>query len=778
MGKKKNLPVLPLIDVVVYPRMVLPLFVGRKKSINALESAFLDDKLIFLTAQKDPEVSLPSVEDIYKVGTVSKILQLLKLPDGTIKVLIEGVSRARLASIVDEEHFYGTIEYIKEKVEGDEKLEALTRMLLSQVRTYGSNSRKIPEDVVDALSKIDDPIKIVDTIAAHISLKVEDKQKLLEIEVLTERIEHLISILTEEINLSKLEWKIKKGVQENIEKNQKEYYLQEQMKIIQKELGSLNSGVNGETQDLSEKIESCGMPKDVMEKAKYELNRLEMMSVMSAESTVVRSYIEWLVNLPWNKTTKVNRDLKKASEILNKEHYGLEKVKERILEYLAVNKRVKSIPGPVLCLVGPPGVGKTSLAKSIANATKREYIRLSLGGVRDEAEIRGHRKTYIGALPGKIIQKIAKAKTKNPLFLLDEIDKMGMDHRGDPAAALLEVLDPEQNTTFADHYLEVDFDLSQVLFIATSNSMDIPWPLLDRMELIHLSGYTAKEKLNIAKTHLIPKQIKLNGIKKNELEISDKMLGNIISYYTKEAGVRGLDREINKLCRKVITENTINDEAKKVKLSDRNLEKYLGVKKFRDSEIEKEDQIGSVIGLAWTEVGGEILRIEAVATPGKGNVKTTGMLGDVMQESIQAAITVVRERSKELGIKNNFLDKIDLHVHVPEGATPKDGPSAGISMCIAIISCLTKTPIHRSIAMTGEITLQGKVLSIGGLKEKLLAAAAAKVTDVIIPVDNNRELAEIPSYIYKDLNIHKAASIDEVISLALVKKPKKRATKK
>jgi len=771
------MPVLPLRDVVVYPYMVIPLFVGREKSILALEAAMDENKRILLAAQRNASQDEPEAEDLYKVGTIANILQLLKLPDGTIKVLVEGSERARILHLMGQEEYFkaqiSRIESIDTSLD-DRESEVLMRSVMAQFDQYVKLSKKVPPEILSSLASIEEPGRLADTIAAHMSLKIEEKQKILEIESLRERLEHLIGLMEEEIDLLQVEKRIRGRVKRQMEKSQREYYLNEQMKAIQKELGDLEEGHN-EIDDLTRKIEAAGMSTEAKEKADSELNKLKMMSPMSAEATVVRNYIDWLVNVPWKKRTKVRNDLAKAEEVLEADHYGLEKVKERILEYLAVQQRAKKAKSPILCLVGPPGVGKTSLGKSVARATNRKFIRMSLGGVRDEAEIRGHRRTYIGSMPGKIIQNLSKAGTRNPLFLFDEIDKMAMDFRGDPASALLEVLDPEQNNTFADHYLEVDYDLSDVMFVATANTMNIPGPLLDRMEVIRISGYTEDEKVNIAQRYLISKQIKANGLKDEELSISEDAIRDIVRYYTREAGVRNLEREISKICRKVVKNILLNEIGKAthhLDITPENLEEYLGVKRFRFGRAEEKDQLGQVTGLAWTEVGGELLSIEAVVVPGKGKHVITGQLGDVMKESVQAAMTVVRNRAKRLGIESDeFYEKNDIHIHVPEGAVPKDGPSAGISMCTAIVSVLTGIPVRSDVAMTGEITLRGEVLPIGGLKEKLLAAHRGGIKTVLIPEENSRDLAEIPDNIKERLEIRCVRWIDEVLEVALTKPP-------
>ena len=767
------MPVLPLRDVVVYPHMVIPLFVGREKSIQALERAMLLDKKIFLVAQKDAGQDDPSPDDIYRIGTISTILQLLKLPDGTVKVLVEGGERARVEEFVDGEEFFGaelTVLDAAQDEDDERELEVLTRSVLAQFEQYVKLNKKVPPEILASLTSIDDPGRLADTIAAHLSVKIDQKQAILEIESRRERLEHMIARLEEEIDLLQVEKRIRGRVKRQMEKSQREYYLNEQMKAIQKELGDMDDAPN-EVEDLARKIEEAGMPKEAKEKATAELNKLKMMSPMSAEATVVRNYVDWLVSVPWKKRTKIRNKLADAEAVLEADHYGLEKVKERIVEYLAVQQRVKKLKGPILCLVGPPGVGKTSLGQSIARATNRKFSRMSLGGVRDEAEIRGHRRTYIGALPGKIIQNLAKVGVRNPLFLLDEVDKMSMDFRGDPSSALLEVLDPEQNHTFNDHYLEVDYDLSNVMFVATANTLNIPGPLLDRMEVIRLSGYTEDEKINIAMRYLVPKQMKNHGLKEGELGISEATIREIVRYYTREAGVRNVEREIAKICRKVVKQKVSKKSEGKVRVTPRNLEKYLGVKRFRFGRKEDEDRIGQVTGLAWTEVGGDLLTIEAAVMPGKGRPSYTGQLGDIMQESIQAAMTVVRSRVDNLRIDPKFYQKTDVHIHVPEGATPKDGPSAGVGMCTALVSALTKIPVRSNVAMTGEITLRGEVLPIGGLKEKLLAALRGGIETVLIPEENRRELAEIPANILQNLDVRPVKWIDEVFEVALQHMP-------
>lgn len=772
------MPVLPLRDVVVYPHMVIPLFVGRDKSIKALESTVSESRQILLATQKEATEDSPTEEGLYSVGTIANILQLLKLPDGTIKVLVEGIERGRIIDFVQTDPFFSAnVETIETVAAEDQELQALLRSLLSQFDQYVKISNKFSTEVIVSLTGIDNPVRLIDTIAAHMPLKINDKQKILETLDFKERILELMQMIESEVELLQMEKKISGTVKKQIEKSQREYYLNEKIKAIQKELGDMSDESAGKSdiKELLDKIEKAGMPKEAKEKALAEVNRLKMMPALAAEATVSRNYIDWLLAVPWKHRTKIRGDLARAEAILNKEHYGLEKVKERILEYLAVQLRVQKMKGPILCLVGPPGVGKTSLGQSIARATGRKFVRMSLGGVRDEAEIRGHRRTYIGALPGKILQKISKVKVKNPLFLLDEIDKMAMDFRGDPASALLEVLDPEQNRAFNDHYLEVDYDLSDVMFVTTANSMNIPHPLLDRMEVIRLSGYTEDEKLNIAKQYLVPKELKANGLEANELSITDQAIVDIIRYYTREAGVRSLEREISKICRKTVKDLLLTKTKTEHAVDVDTLEHYLGVRRYRFGKTEEQDQIGQVVGLAWTEVGGELLTIEGMIVPGKGKVTSTGKLGDVMQESIQAALTVVRSRSRLLGIPDDFYEKHDIHIHVPEGATPKDGPSAGIGMCTALVSALTSIPVRREVAMTGEITLRGQILPIGGLKEKLLAARRAGIQDVIIPEENKRELTEIPTEIYEGMTIHPVRWIDEVLNIALTRQPEPRA---
>lgn len=766
------IPILPLRDVVVYPHMVIPLFVGREKSIQALEAAMDNDKQILLVAQKSAAQDEPTQEDLYQIGTVSSILQLLKLPDGTVKVLVEGNKRARIINYLgQEEYFTAQIKELDDEVVDERESEVLVRSLTTQFDQYVKLNKKIPPEILTSLSSIEEAERMVDTIAAHMSLKLDEKQKILEVVDLRERVEHLMVLMESEIDILQVEKRIRGRVKRQMEKSQREYYLNEQMKAIQKELGDMDD-VPNEMDELEKKIETAGMSKEALKKAKAEFSKLKMMSPMSAEATVVRNYLDWMVGVPWKKRSKIRNDLSKAEEVLEADHYGLEKVKERILEYLAVQQRMKKMKGPILCLVGPPGVGKTSVGKSIARATNRKFMRMALGGVRDEAEIRGHRRTYIGSMPGKIIQNLSKVETRNPLFLLDEIDKMAMDFRGDPASALLEVLDPEQNHTFNDHYMEVDYDLSEVMFVATSNTMNIPGPLLDRMEVIRLSGYTEDEKLNIAMRYLVKKQIENNGLKDDEISIGEDAVRGIIRNYTREAGVRNLEREIAKLCRKVVKEILLDKDVSHVDITGDNLEKYLGVERFRYGVIDENDQVGQVNGLAWTEVGGELLTIETAVLAGKGKTSVTGQLGDVMKESIQAAMTVVRSRSSILGIENEVFEKNDIHVHVPEGAIPKDGPSAGVGMCTALVSALTGIAVRNDVAMTGEITLRGEVLPIGGLKEKLLAAHRAGIKTVLIPEENRKDLIEIPDNIKESLEVKPVRWIDEVLQEALVHSPK------
>ena len=769
LQQKVNLiPVLPLRDVVVYPHMVIPLFVGRERSIDALDAAMKENKQILLVAQKEAEVDEPDFTDLYQVGTLANILQLLKLPDGTVKVLVEGSQRSKVLRYQETGSFFSAVvEQIDDVYNLSEQgQDVLQRTVINSFDQYVKLNNKIPPEVLNALSGIDDPSRLADTMAAHMTLKVSDKQAILETADIEKRLENLMTLMEGEVDLLEMEKKIRVRVKQQMEKNQREYYLNEQMKAIQKELGDMDD-VPNEIEELEKKIADAGMSKEAKTKAETELNKLKLMPPMSAEATVVRNYIDWMVNVPWKKKTKVRHDLKIAEQVLEAEHYGLEKVKERILEYLAVQQRVKQLKGPILCLVGPPGVGKTSLGESIARATNRKYVRMALGGVRDEAEIRGHRRTYIGSMPGKILQNLAKVKTRNPMFLLDEIDKMAADFRGDPASALLEVLDPEQNHTFSDHYLEVDFDLSDVMFVATANTMNIPPALLDRMEVIRLAGYTEDEKINIAIRYLIPKQVENNGLEDHEIEIPEAAVRDMIRYYSREAGVRNLERDISKICRKVVKDLLLKPEKTKVLVTPENLDNYLGVKRFNYGLAEEQDQVGQVTGLAWTEVGGELLTIETAVIPGKGKHSATGKLGDVMKESIEAAMTVVRSRSEILGIDNELFQKNDIHIHVPEGATPKDGPSAGIGMCTAIISALTKIPVRANVAMTGEITLRGEVLPIGGLKEKLLAAHRGGITTVLIPAENEKDLVEIPDNIKQNLDIRPVHWIDEVLAVAL-----------
>ncbi|MEN8712220.1 MAG: endopeptidase La [Arenicellales bacterium] len=769
--QNKTVAVLPLRDVVVFPNMVIPLFVGREKSIVALDRAMDSGKEILLLAQKDAADDDPGKDDLYSIGTMASILQLLKLPDGTVKVLVEGGERTRAVVFTEtDECFMAIPERIEIEAISDDEVDVLMRTVISSFEQYVKLNNKIPPEVLNSLSGIEEPGRLADTIAAHLSQKLEEKQQILEVSSESERLEHILGVMEAEIDLLQVEKRIRGRVKKQMEKSQREYYLNEQMKAIQKELGDMDETPN-ELDELAKKIAEAGMTKEAREKADSELKKLKMMSPMSAEATVVRNYIDWLVNVPWKKRSKVRKDLSKAQEVLDADHYGLEKVKERILEYLAVQQRVNKLKGPILCLVGPPGVGKTSLGKSIARATGRKFIRMSLGGVRDEAEIRGHRRTYIGSMPGKIVQNLSKVKTKNPLLMLDEVDKMSMDFRGDPSSALLEVLDPEQNNTFTDHYLEVEYDLSETMFIATANSLNIPGPLLDRMEVIRLSGYTEDEKVHIAEIYLVRKQKENNGLKEHELSISRTALRDIVRYYTREAGVRGLEREIAKISRKVAKNLLMDKRHKKAVVGPKQLEKYLGVRRFRYGEAEEHNQVGQVTGLAWTEVGGELLTIEAVVLKGSGKQQFTGKLGEVMQESIQAAMSVVRSRAESLGIPADFYQKNDIHVHVPEGATPKDGPSAGVAMCTAIVSSLTNIPVRADVAMTGEITLRGEVLPIGGLKEKLLAAHRGGIKHAIIPHENTKDLAEMPDVIKKSLEIHPVKWIDEVLEIALENAP-------
>ena len=770
-----DIPIVTLRDMVVYPHGVQPLFIGTEKSIRALEHAQENDenKRILLLAKKEPGNEKPGKDDLYSFGTVATILQLIRLPDKTVKILVEGSHRAKVGNIRENDEFFsGDVEVLDEPLMDPGEGQALMRTLIGTFEQYVQQSKKVPPEVMTSVASIEDPSRLVDTIAAQLTLKLEVKQQLLEMFDLKDRVEHMLGLLEGELELFIVEKRIRGRVKKQMEKSQREYYLNEQMKAIQKELGDMDD-VPNELEDMEKRLESSGMPKEAKDKTRGELSKLKMMSPMSAEATVVRSYIDWMLNTPWKKRSKVRTDIVAAEEVLDTDHYGLEEVKDRILEYLAVQKRVKKIKGPVLCLVGPPGVGKTSLGESLARATNRKFVRMALGGVRDEAEIRGHRRTYIGSMPGKIIQKLAKSGVKNPLFLLDEIDKMGQDHRGDPASALLEVLDPEQNNTFNDHYMEVDYDLSEVMFICTSNSMDIPAPLLDRMEIIRIPGYTEDEKLNIATRYLVPKQMENNGLKKDELAIEDQTVTDLIRYYTREAGVRGLEREIAKICRKVVKESALSEveQSGTLAVTSQLLEVYSGVRKYNFGIVEEEDQVGQVTGLAVTSVGGELLTIEAAVVAGKGRHIQTGSLGDVMQESIQAATTVVRSRANVLGIAKDFHAKYDLHIHMPEGATPKDGPSAGVGLCTAMVSVLTGIPARSDVAMTGEITLRGQVLAIGGLKEKLLAAHRGGIKVVLIPDENKRDLKEIPDNIKSDLEIIPVKWIDEVLAVALQRMP-------
>jgi len=767
----QTIPVLPLRDVVVFPFMVMPLFVGRPRSISSLDDAMNNGKQLLLVSQKQAELEEPSIDDLYDVGTIANIIQLLKLPDGTVKVLVEGQQRAKIHQIEDSgEHFQAQVEPLNSTLGNKKELQVVHKAALDEFQNYVNLNKKVQPDILSALQQIENLEQLSDTLASHLPVSVAQKQTVLEMTNVVERFEYLLGLMQSEADLLQVEKRIRSRVKKQMEKSQRDYYLNEQIKAIQKELGEEENAIS-EIEQLRQKIEEARMPLEAREKAEAELQKLKMMSPMSAEATVVRSYIDWMIQVPWHKRTKVKKDLAKAQDILDADHYGLERVKERILEYLAVQTRLNQLKGPILCLVGPPGVGKTSLGQSIANATGRKYVRMALGGVRDEAEIRGHRKTYIGSLPGKLIQKMAKVGVKNPLFLLDEIDKMSSDMRGDPASALLEVLDPEQNAHFNDHYLEVDYDLSDVMFVATSNSMHIPTPLLDRMEVIRLSGYTEDEKLNIATRHLINKQMERNGLKAGELTIDDSAIVDIIRYYTREAGVRNLEREISKICRKAVKTLLLDKKLKSIKVTAKNLHDYLGVKRFEFGRADTQNRVGEVTGLAWTEVGGDLLTIETASVLGKGKLSYTGSLGDVMKESIQAAMTVVRARADKLGINPEFHEKRDIHIHVPDGATPKDGPSAGIAMCTALVSCLTGNPVKSEVAMTGEISLRGKVLPIGGLKEKLLAAHRGGIKTVIIPKDNVKDLEDIPENAKRDLNIHAVETIDEVLTIALENPP-------
>ena len=767
----QTIPVLPLRDVVVFPFMVMPLFVGRPRSISSLDDAMNNGKQLLLVSQKQAELEEPSIDDLYDVGTIANIIQLLKLPDGTVKVLVEGQQRAKIHQIEDSgEHFQAQVEPLNSTLGNKKELQVVHKAALDEFQNYVNLNKKVQPDILSALQQIENLEQLSDTLASHLPVSVAQKQTVLEMSNVVERFEYLLGLMQSEADLLQVEKRIRSRVKKQMEKSQRDYYLNEQIKAIQKELGEEENAIS-EIEQLRQKIEEARMPLEAREKAEAELQKLKMMSPMSAEATVVRSYIDWMIQVPWHKRTKVKKDLAKAQDILDADHYGLERVKERILEYLAVQTRLNQLKGPILCLVGPPGVGKTSLGQSIANATGRKYVRMALGGVRDEAEIRGHRKTYIGSLPGKLIQKMAKVGVKNPLFLLDEIDKMSSDMRGDPASALLEVLDPEQNAHFNDHYLEVDYDLSDVMFVATSNSMHIPTPLLDRMEVIRLSGYTEDEKLNIATRHLINKQMERNGLKAGELTIDDSAIVDIIRYYTREAGVRNLEREISKICRKAVKTLLLDKKLKSIKVTAKNLHDYLGVKRFEFGRADTQNRVGEVTGLAWTEVGGDLLTIETASVLGKGKLSYTGSLGDVMKESIQAAMTVVRARAEKLGINPEFHEKRDIHIHVPDGATPKDGPSAGIAMCTALVSCLTGNPVKSEVAMTGEISLRGKVLPIGGLKEKLLAAHRGGIKTVVIPKDNVKDLEDIPENAKRDLNIHAVETIDEVLTIALENPP-------
>lgn len=768
----ESFPVLPLRDVVVYPHMVIPLFVGRQKSVRALDRAMAGNKQILLVAQKSAAEDDPGRDQTYDIGTLANILQLLKLPDGTIKVLVEGTARAGIRNYYEYEGMFAAdVEILEPGAMDEQEMDVHARSAMNQFEHYVKLNKKVPPEIISSLASIDDASRLADTIAAHMSIKIEEKQRVLELIDIKPRLEHLIKLMEAEIDLLRVEKRIRGRVKTQMEKSQREYYLNEQMKAIQKELGEMEDAPN-ELDELAAKIAKAGMHKEAREKAEAELNKLRMMPPMSAEATVVRNYVDWLAGVPWKRRSKVSQDIVKAEQILEEDHYGLDKVKERILEYLAVQQRVKKMKGPILCLVGPPGVGKTSLGRSIARATNRKFVRMSLGGVRDEAEIRGHRRTYIGSMPGKIVQGMSRVGKKNPLFLLDEIDKMAMDFRGDPASALLEVLDPEQNNTFNDHYLEVDYDLSEVMFVTTANSLNIPAPLLDRMEVIRLSGYTEDEKVNIARRYLIPRQRERNGLKQDEIAIRDGVIRDIIRYYTREAGVRNLDREIANICRKVVKQVLLKPTERRVTVTPGRLGELLGVKRYRYGKAEEQNRVGQVTGLAWTEVGGELLTIEAAIVPGKGRITRTGKLGDVMQESIEAALTVVRSRGEILGIEADFYKEHDFHIHVPEGATPKDGPSAGVGMCVALVSALCGIPVRSDVAMTGEITLRGEVLPIGGLKEKLLAALRGGIETVLIPRENDRELAEIPRNIKQNLVIRPQRWIDEVLEIALEYRPK------
>ncbi|MEW5838254.1 MAG: endopeptidase La [Pseudomonadota bacterium] len=775
-----HVPVLPLRDVVVYPHMVIPLFVGREKSIAALEAAVHANKQILLIAQKSADIDDPAPDELHEIGTLAQILQLLKLPDGTVKVLVEGVERVHVKHMAHtEDYFTAVVVAVSEEAPVDERdLDVHRRTLLGQFEQYVKLNKKIPPEILSSLEGIDDASRLADTIAAHMALKLEEKQRILEVVDVAARMEQLMALIEAEVDLLQVEKRIRGRVKQQMEKSQREYYLNEQMKAIQKELGEMEDAAPSELESLEQRIQAAGMPKEALEKARAELNKLKMMPPMSAESTVVRNYLDWMLQVPWKKRSKVRNDLSLAEQVLEVDHYGLERVKERILEYLAVQQRVKALKGPILCLVGPPGVGKTSLGQSIAKATNRKFARIALGGVRDEAEIRGHRRTYIGSMPGKIVQTLGKTGTKNPLILLDEIDKMSNDFRGDPSSAMLEVLDPEQNNSFADHYMEVDIDLSEVMFIATANSLNIPSPLLDRMEVIRLAGYTEDEKVNIAQRYLLPKQMKNNGLRDEELTLDEAALRDIVRYYTREAGVRNLEREISKICRKVVKEillATPKDKAQgAIEVSTGNLDKYLGVRRFSFERAQEENQVGQVNGLAWTEVGGDLLTIESAIMPGKGKLSYTGQLGEVMQESIQAAMTVVRSRAESLGIAPDFHEKHDIHIHVPDGATPKDGPSAGIAMCTALVSSLTGIPVRADVAMTGEITLRGEVMPIGGLKEKLLAAHRGGIRMVLIPEENRKDLVEIPQNVKDRLDIRPLKWIDQVLELALAEAPRPR----